>query len=394
MIPALIALVVSSFAAERRFVPEVGARSPVAAESDLSATVADGRYDARVYDGARQLGLSLDFVHWARTGLGFIFARRYTDAKALLGELELEYPGTAVLPIGELIVYQARMMEGWDLRYDAEYRAASARARKELDEAATRPGNDGWEQFMLTGVVGIEAMHAARQEKYLGALTLAVDAMSHAEATRAAAPDLVDLSLADGLYHYWRAALAQQTNLIPDGEDTRALGITEIQRVEDAGVFLAAPATLALMFSWIEEKKLDDALASGERNRKIYPNNVINEMMVGVVQLMRKDYASALTRFEHIRRVDSSNTRAGYLRGVALFRLGRLDEARGELETYLGTDIPDNEKRAMGHFRLGQVYEGLGRLEDAALQYRASVKLAGIEDARKALAAITPRLGG
>jgi tetratricopeptide (TPR) repeat protein len=389
----LLCGLLEAFAAERRFVPAVGARAPDAAAADLAATVADGRYDARVYEGSRQLGLSLEFVHFCRMGLEQIFQRRYGDAKTLFAELAVEYPGTAVQPIAELITWQAKMLESWDLRYDREYRAASGRARAELEASAQRPGAESWEQLMLTGVLGIEAMHAARQGKYLGALTMAVSAMEHAEATRAVAPEFVDLALADGLYHYWRAALARTTDLIPDGEDTRAQGIEEIRRVEDHGVFLSAPATLAMVYTWMEEKRLDDALAAAERNRKRYPNNIINEMLLGVVQLMRKDFAPALAAFEHIRKVDPNNQRAVYLRGVALFRLGRLDEARGDLESYLATDIPDTEKRAMGHLRLGQVYEGLGRLEDASLQYRAAVKLGAPNEAKVALAALESRLG-
>lgn len=380
-----LALSTGAEAAERRYVPAVGPRSPIATQADLSATADDGRYPARVYEGARQLGLSLEFVHYCREGLDLLFQRRYRDTRTWFTELQQEFPGTAVQPIAEVLVYQSMMLENFDFQYDAQYKDASKRAKAELTASAAVPGNDGWEQFMLAGMVGLEAIYAARQGRYLAALPLAFEAMQHVEGTRAAAPTFVDIQLADGLYNYWRSVIATWSSVIPDIGDRREEGIRQIQAVEAGGIFLATPATLAMVFSWLEEKRYDDALASCLKNRKKYPNNLINEQMTGFTYLYLKRYEEALAAFEHVRKIDSSNKRVGYYRGVSLYRLNRFDEARVELETFVAGDIDDNERRAMGHFRLGQVYEGLARFDDAALQYRAAVKLGDIKDARVAL---------
>lgn len=381
----LLGLLTLAEAGERRFIPAVGARSPVATSADLAATAEDGRYPARVYEGARQLGLSLEFVHYCREGLDMLFQRRYRDTKTWFSELEQEFPGTAVQPIAEVLVYQSMMLENFDFQYDSQYKDASRRAVTELRASAELPGNEAWEQFMLGGMVGLESIHAARQGRYLGALPLAFTAMEHIEGARTAAPTFVDIQLADGLYNYWRSVISSWSSVIPDIGDRREEGIRQIRAVEDGGIFLSAPATLAMVFTWLEEKRYEDALASCQKNRKKYPNNLINEQMTGITYLYLKRYDEALAAFDHVRRIDSANKRAGYLRGVALFRLGRLDEARMELEAFVAGDISDNEKRAMGHFRLGQVYEGLGRYDDAALQYKAAVKLGDIKDARIAL---------
>lgn len=383
MIAALLALGLHiADAAERRFVPAEGAR-PAAATAEHLAQ--GGAWPTRVQEGARQLKARFEFVDWCRMGLEMLYHRRYRDSRALFAELQEEFPGTAVAPIADILVWQAMMLENFDFRYDAQYRTASGLARTQLEAAAQAPGNDGWEQFMLAGVVGLEAIHGARQGKYLPALTQAFQALEHVSNVRAVAPDLVDLSLADGLYNYWRTALAQSSALIPDFGDHRAEGIAQIVKVEDRGVFLGPPATLSMVFTWLEEKDYDKALASCLKNHAIYPDNVINELMTGMIRLKRQEHAAALDVFDGILRLDRDNSRVHYLRGVALLRLTRLDEARQELEGYLGHDHLQTYQRGGAHWRLGEVYEKLGRFADAELQYRAAEKL-GINEAKVSLA--------
>lgn len=366
---------------ERRFIPAEGAR---AANVPVERLVDRGAWPQPVVDGARALKVRFEFVDACRKGLDLLYHRRYRDTRDYFGELAEEYPAAAVAPIADVLVWQAMMLENFDLRYDTQYRASSALAREQLTAASRVVGNEGWEQFMLAGVVGLEAIHAARLGRYLPALTQAFEALEHVGKVRSAAPTFPDLALADGLYNYWRTVIARSSSLIPDFGDHRAEGIAQMEGVARHGVFLAPPATLSMLFTWLEEKDYDKALAAGEKNRQVYPDNTINLLMMGLVQLKRQAFSDALVLFEEIVRRDPSSTRARYYRGVSLAKLERYDEAREELERYVIADHLQVYQQAAAHWRLGEVYRKLGREDDAVIQLRAGAKL-GSDEAKAAL---------
>ena len=198
---------------------------------------------------AEQLGMDKDFVLGVKEGLDLLYERRYRDTRSYFAKLEAKNPGTAVSAVGDLLVWQAMMLENFDYRFDDQYRAASKLARAKLGAAGKEPGNEGWEELMWSVVTGLEAIHAARQAKYLPALTLAFEAIDHVESTRKSAPDFVDIRLADGLYNYWRSVLTQRSKALPDFGDRKQEGIAQIQDVIDHGVFLVAPARLSMAFT-------------------------------------------------------------------------------------------------------------------------------------------------
>lgn len=345
-----------------------------------------GRYAPEVVTAARELGLARAFVANVQIGLELIYERRYDECRSFLGEVDRLYPDSAVAPMADLLVAQARMIENFDFRFDAEYRAASAAARTRLAAAQKRPGADGWERLALGVVSGIEGIHEARRGKYLQALPLAFEALDHIEAARAAAPGFVDLQLADGLYHYWRTHLTEQARFLPSFGDYKAQGIEEMQAVIQRGVFLAAPARLAMAFTWMEERQFERARAELLANRAQYPDNVINEMMLGIVDLSLQQHARALETFDAILRVDPSLRRVRYYRAVALLRLDRPDDAIADLKTYLAFDGTEPWQRSGAYFRLGQAMEAKKLWPGAIAAYQKAVALDGNSGAKSAVA--------
>jgi tetratricopeptide (TPR) repeat protein len=361
-------------------------RSPVATAAELVVPPAGARtYDLVVYEGGKQLHMAPSFIDLCRKGLGLLYGRAYRDTRAYFVELEELFPGTAVSAIADLLVWQAVMLENFDFRHDAQYQAASALAATKLEAALLEPGNEGWEHFMLAGVRGVAAIHDARQSRYLGALRLAFEAIDHVESVRKHAPTFVDLALADGLYNYWRTVITQRAKGLPDFGDRRQEGIVQVQSVETKGIFLAPPATLAMAFTWIEEEDFDKALEACERNRALYPDNLINEQMRGVVHLYRRKYSDALAAFDHVLAIDPKNKRAHYYRGMAFLRAGNSGEAQRAFETYLAFDYMEDYQRATAHYRLGQVFYREKRYADAEAQYLKAVGINGDDAAKRAL---------
>ena len=212
------------------------------------------------------------------------------------------------------------MLENFDYRYDKEYWAASKRARKALSSAMKAPGREAWEHLLMAGVVGVEAIHTMRQSQYLSALTLAFQAMDEIGKSREAAPAFIDLKLADGLYNYWRTVITMNSKMLPSFGDHREKGIAQMREVEADAVFMKPIATLSLAFAWMEEKDMRQAERACGRNRKLYPNNVVNNLVTAMVAVRRRQFDKALASLDQVHQVDPKNTYAYYWKGLALLR--------------------------------------------------------------------------
>jgi len=345
----------------------------------------DRPYPPVVYRGAEALSLEPEYVHQVREGLEYMYRRDYNGARDYFADLDQEYPGRPLASVVNTLVWQAIMLENFDFKYDDQYWVSSAQARRDLEGALEVPGGEGWEHFLMAGMVGIEAIHTMRREKYLPALQLAFEAMDHAQRSREAAPDFVDMLLADGMYNYWRSVLTITTKVLPDFGDERVLGIQQLQAVERGGVFLGPPATLALAFTWLEERELKRAISSCLRNKRAYPNNVVNNLMLGQTYTYMRRFDAALEAYDRILTSAPDNKRVHYYRGVTLMRMGRSPEAEQEFLAYLGFDYMEDYQRAAATYRLGQVYYRQKQYERAHDQFKAAVKMTGYKPAKRKL---------
>jgi len=339
--------------------------------------------DPIVEEGALALGMSPMFVHHARQGLELLYHRRYDDFRSYFSAMEKVFPGTAVGSIAEVLAWQAIMLEDFSFTHEAQWEQASSEARAKLESSLGQPGAEGWEHFMMAGISGIESIHAARKGRYVGALTLAFEAIDHAEHTREAAPQFTDLKLADGLYVYWRSALAGKIPMLGGYADRRDEGIALMQQVSARGVFLAAPARLSLAFAWLEENKFGKAADELRVNHEAYPDNVINEQMFGVSLMYGGKLDEALAAFDRVLALSATARRVRYYRGVTLYRAKRYAEAEAELRRYLGFDGLESYQISWARYRLGRVLEKQKRWPEAFEAYREANKADRHEGARR-----------
>jgi len=345
----------------------------------------DRPYPASAYRGAEALQLEPEYVFEVQKGLEMLFLREYEQAREHFVKVDEAFPDTAIASVADVLVWQALMLENFDYRFDKEYWVSSKAARAGLEAALAKPGNEGWENFLMAGVVGIEAIHTMRQTKYLSALQLAFSAMDHIQKTRDAVPSFIDVQLADGMYNYWRTVVTMNSKVLPDFGDRRVEGIAQMKDVEREGIFLSAPSTLSLAFSWLEEGKLKEASASCIRNRRKYPKNIINNLVTGTTFIYMRRYKSAIGAFDDILKEDPKNKRVRYWRGVALLRDGQLESAETEFKTYIAFDYMEDYQRSNAHYRLGQVYYRQKKYAESFTAYQEAVKLTKHKGAKKAI---------
>jgi tetratricopeptide (TPR) repeat protein len=205
------------------------------------------------------------------------------------------------------------------------------------------------------------------------------------ESAREAAPDFVDLALADGMYNYWRTVITRKSKLLPDFGDNREEGMDQIRRVEQAGIFLGPAATLALSFSYYEERQMKEALDANLSNQRLYPDNTINLMMLGSVYLAMKRFDSALRTWDRILVVDPEARRVHYYKGLTFYRSNRFDEAESSFKTYLSLSELEESQISWVNYRLGALEHGRKDYQAAETYYKEAVRLTGHKSAKSAL---------
>ncbi|NPB07178.1 MAG: M48 family metallopeptidase [Aquificae bacterium] len=116
----------------------------------------------------------------------------------------------------------------------------------------------------------------------------------------------------------------------------------------------------------------DEALKKFHEAIKLFDRNQAAMAYIASILLEKDRPEEALSWAEKVTRIDPYLLWGWYLKGVALFKLGRyeesiaaLEEAKKRVETYAGI-----------YYYLGRNYEALGQIEKAIENYRKALKLA------------------
>ena len=344
-------------------------------------------YPDQVYEGARVLNMDIKFVAACYEAVDLVYQRRYTEAKAAFEKAQHRYPMSALGPIGKVLIYQALMLENLDFAYEKQYELAAKQARQQLMEALEVRGNDAWEHFILGGVLGIDAIHSMRRGNYLTALNRALEAMKSVNRAKKIAPEFPDLKLGDGLYNYWRTVITRSVKGLPDFADNRTLGIEQLEYVQENGIFLGPAATFALTYTWLEEGALKRATQSALRNHRAYPENVVNNLMLGRLYMYRRKYSDSEKYFKLVVQVAPKNQRVYYFMTRMYLRQKRLDDAEKSVNTFLDFDISKRD-RALALLQKSLVYYRRKNWDVAESLANEAWSIGKLKRAKKRLASI------
>ena len=367
-----------------------GVPDPSAFEKEL-ASYAGRPLEPIAYYGAKVLGLDPEFISVGRVGTELLYKRNYKAAKAHFEMMGTKWRGYGLGPLGQVLVWQAMMMENFDFRYESQYQTAYRLGRQEVEEALQSPGNQAWEYFVLGGLLGVDSIHTMRHEDYLVALNRGYEAMKAVKHCQELAPAFTDTLLGDGLFNYWVTVISMSSKLLPNVGDHRKEGLGQMAQVEQQGIFLRPAATLSLAFSWVEEGKYKDALASTGKNRAAYPENVINNLVHARVQMYVRAYSSSEATLLGVLATAPENLRAHYYLGRLYQRWGKLDQSIASFKKYLAfTDI-SKEDRALTQYFLAGAYSRKRDYNNAEYWYREAWKVGKLDRAKDRLQSLQER---
>jgi predicted negative regulator of RcsB-dependent stress response len=337
-----------------------------------------------VAQAAQALEMDIGTVQQLYDGIDRVYLRDYAGARDIWAAFEAQNPATPVVDMGQVLIYQSLMMENFDFKYDGQYWHHSRVAAEKLERALKVPGNDAFETFLLAGIVGIEGVHLMRQGEFVSAFARGVEALRVVDDCQALAPDFVDPILADGIYNYWRTAVAQSTRLIPSFGDKRALGISQMEIAAQGALWVGPAAYLAMAYAYIEEREYDQALVVLERIRQRYPDNVINLLLQARVHLHLGELEAAQLRLDTVARVSPENQRQHYYQATVYLRQRRIEDGLVSIDTFLSLDLEDLT-RAAGLSRKADLLFRLKDYTGAESYYQQAVDLTGFKPAKKRL---------
>jgi len=340
-----------------------------------------GEYPARIVEGARILQMDAGFVNACWLAMEGLYKRDYEDSKRRFAAIEQRW-GSGVGPVGQALVWQALMLENFDFRYDKQYNTSFRRARQGLEQALLQPGNDTWETFLLGAILGVDAIHAMRKYEFVTAINRGLEAMKYVERAAELAPGFVDAKLGDGLWLYWRSVVALNTPGVPGFSDERQKGIEMMLLTQRDAVFLRPAAAHALTYTWIEEGQMDRALIAAEMVRDVYPNNVVNLLVLGRVQMYKRQYTASETSYKAALAVDAGNQRVHYYLQRLYLRWKKPELSEQHADTYLAFPAITDSQRGYSLYYKGNIYYRKKDYDTARELYQQAWRVAKIKSAK------------
>lgn len=310
---------------------------------------------AEVAATAARMGVSPAALQAGVDGLAMIYSRRYEQAISHFSRLTSDYPTEALGPFGTVLLYQSWMMENFDFAYEPQWRVASEEGLRRTEKALRQGRAKAWNEFIKGSLQGIEGIYAIRHGSYPTALSHALKALKSMERSLELDPEFHDAELGVGLYNYWRTVITERVWYLPDFGDHRAVGMAQVERARTQGIFTQPGARLALAYTFYEEKRIDEAKAQCLELRRLYPDNILNNMMLGRIALRQGKVRDAKRYLADVKRVDPSNWLVLYYEGMIAMREQHWIEARDAFKSYLEhKGDPTNEGYAL--LRLGDCY--------------------------------------
>lgn len=178
------------------------------------------------------------------------------------------------------------------------------------------------------------------------------------------------LSLHDTKFkHVLDAELRHTLGLI--GDEELAKRIAE-QPTSDSSPKSVASAHRALARSLRDKDRLDAAKDELKKALELDPENREISLDLAELALIAKEYDAADAYLQQVLTGQPENRRAKQLKGISLYRRGKLDEAKATLEEALALN-PNPEQV---HYYLGLIYEAQGNAAKAMEHYREAARRA------------------
>ncbi len=266
------------------------------------------------------------------------FHRKYDQTIEYFKKISEETPHSPLGTFAQMTVWQARMLENYDFRFEKEYLEVSNKNQEIVNKVLDDPNASAWDLFLAGSSAGLRSFYYMRRDSILKTLSEANIVQKALKRAQEKDPTLVDVDLGFGMYDYWRSVFTNRFKFLPVFKDRRAEGLTKIERAANEGKLVGPLAQVMLALCYNNEGKPDKAMALLEAVLKKYPENIVAKNSLGDIYINQGKYKEAHQLFEMVKKQDPQITVAKFFKGKIYGKENKIPEARKSYEEFLATN--------------------------------------------------------
>jgi tetratricopeptide (TPR) repeat protein len=307
-------------------------------------------------------------------GRDLIFHRKYDEAMIYFKKMAEEDSHSPLGSFGQMAVWQARMFENYDFRFDKEYTEVSEMNKKVVEEVLDQKDPSAWDLFLAGASSGLHGFYLMRKGsvfKALGEAGTAKKALNHALEKD---PSFADVYLGLGMFDFWRSVFTNRFRFLPFFSDKRAQGLAEMEKSIQEGRVVGPLAEASLAYCYYENRDYQKAIPLLEHALKNYPENVLAKNLLSDFYLMKGNFNEAHRVLEDVMRIAPEAKVAKFFQGRVYFRENNFAEARKWFEDFLATQ-PNNEWTSYALTELARIDLKEGKEDDAYEKFKKAYRI-------------------
>jgi tetratricopeptide (TPR) repeat protein len=227
-------------------------------------------------------------------------------------------------------------------------------AKKLARERIKQNKKDAWAYLVLGNSYGTKAVYKARQGDWWAGLNEGLSAKSALKQAIKCDPELYDVYVGLGSYHYWASVMTRAFWWLPFIGDHREKGILQMKLAYEKSIYSSAAAASGLIWIYIREKKYDQAISLAQQMQSEYPEGKSFLWPLAQAYFEKGDWTNARLKYEELlerlkENPGSKNPDQSYNQvecrfyiANCLFSLGRYSECDSLCQEIL--NFPLNEK--------------------------------------------------
>jgi len=321
-----------------------------------------------------------------RKGLRLVYQDRYEESLAVFDSIKKNLPDHPAPYFYKAAVYQSWMAT---YRFNTFIDSVNTNVEKAIElgeERLSQYPNDPWINFYMGGAYGYRAFAKMRGYNWIGAYLDGMKGLDNLKISLEKNPDLYDIYLGLGSYHYWRTARSSFIRIIAFWmSDKRDLGLEQYQFTIDHGRYSQVEASLTLLTVYYDYQKYDEMLQllkDVENNNSI--STIATKYLRGRLMIEKKEWKKVLEVFSEIYTTIKDykypslgyQVECQYWMALSYQHLGKDREARNEVALALAANLLRNPSIEMESTfeNYDQILQNLEKLEERLIRSETATK--------------------
>jgi tetratricopeptide (TPR) repeat protein len=227
-------------------------------------------------------------------------------------------------------------------------------AKKLARKKIKKDKNDAWAYLILGNAYGAKAVYKAKQGNWWSGLQEGLTAKSAFKEALKRDPELYDVYVGLGSYHFWASVMTRAFWWLPFVGDHRDEGILQMKLAYEKSIFSRTAAASGLVWMYIRQKEYDQTISLAQKMQSQYPQGKSFLWPLAEAYFRKQDWNNALLKYRELsQRLEAEHTSGNpdqsynliecrFCIANCLFSLGRYAECDSSCREIL--DFPLDER--------------------------------------------------